>query len=364
MKYQTFKRNSVLLACSTVFALAACGGGSDAGSANNGGTNNGGNNGGGPVSTCANGATDYPNCTVLPLQTSVPAPTYLPNSVELQAFNEVNAVRQKLGLGLWAQSKELDTAAKNHVNYISMNMPNDLSAYGHNEIQGKSGFTGGGPGDRARFAGFTGNAGEVISSPNTVYGLSYSYNLLNTVGHAQLLLDQCATHFGIGYLQFSAQGSKVDPVVINMGTKNSPTGLTICQKNSDSFVFGYPYDGQANVPIAMTGEAPNPIPDLLKDQFGGDDWFNGTSAPIIIGFERTKTIEAISTTVTEVPSNTVIPMRLLWWQSSTYPNPYKDKYIAFLVGYKPFKSQTVYKVSYAATVSGVQFSKNFSFTTK
>lgn len=367
MKYQTFKLNSVLLACSTAFVMAACGGGgggSDAGSANNGGTNNGGNNGGGAVSTCANGATDYPNCTVLPLQTSVPTPTYLPNSVELQAFTEINAVRQKLGLGLWAQSKALDTAARNHVNYIVVNLPTDSSAYGHLEKQGNSGFTGAGPGDRAKFAGYPGNAGEVVASPSKVNQLSHVFTLLNTVGHAQLLFDQCTADVGIGYLPLYFQNSSVDPIVINNGSKNTALGVSVCQKNQDNFSYVYPYEGATNVPIFMNPENPNPIPDLPRDQFGGEDWFNGTSAPIIIGFERTKTIESITASVTEVPSNTVLPMRLLWWQSSTYPNPYKDKYIAFLVGYKPFKSQTKYQVLYNATVSGISHSKTFSFITK
>lgn len=368
MKNPTFKLNSVLLAFSTAFVLGACGGGggggSDSGSANNGGSNNGGNNGGGPVSTCANGATDYPNCTVLPLQTSVPTPTYLPNSVELQAFTEINAVRQKLGLGLWAQSKELDTAAKNHVNYIVVNLPTDSSAYGHLEKQGNSGFTGAGPGDRAKFAGYQGTAGENIGSTNKVYGLSAAFDLFNTVGHAQGLFDQCSTDIGIGYSSLNYQGYNLDPFVFNNGAKSNSAGITLCQKNSSNFSFVYPYDGQANIALSMTPEAPNPIPDLVKDQFGNNDWYNGTSAPIIIGFERSKSIDAISATVTEVPSNTVLPMRLLWWQSSTYPNPYKDKYIAFLVGYKPFKSQTKYQVTYNATVSGLNFSKTVTFTTK
>ena len=368
MKNQTFKLNSVLLAFSAAFVLGACGGGggggSDSGSANNGGSNNGGNNGGGPVSTCANGATDYPNCTVLPLQTSVPTPTYLPNSVELQAFTEINAVRQKLGLGLWAQSKALDTAAKNHVNYIVVNLPTDSSAYAHLEKQGNTGFTGAGPGDRAKFAGYPGFAGEVIGGPNAVYKLSPTFDLLNTIGHAQLLFDQCSTDIGIAYLPMIYQGLSLDPTVYNNGSKNNNLGVTLCQKNKDDFWFTYPFDGQVNVPLAMTPEKPNPIPDIVKDQFGGDDWYNGTSAPIIIGFERSKSIDAISATVTEVPSNTVLPMRLLWWQSTTYPNPYKDKYIAFLVGYKPFKSQTKYQVTYNATVSGMSLSRTATFTTK
>jgi hypothetical protein len=46
------------------------------------------------------------------LQTTVPTPTYAPGSPELIAFNEINAVRASLGLGLVAQNAYLDLQQK------------------------------------------------------------------------------------------------------------------------------------------------------------------------------------------------------------------------------------------------------------
>ncbi|WP_298150714.1 CAP domain-containing protein [Flavobacterium sp.] len=365
MNSSTFKFSAIFAAVTAALMVSACGGGgggsSDSGSANNGGGNNG---GGGNVSTCSNGASDYPACTQLPLQTAVPAATYPANSIELQAFTELNAVRQKLGLGLLAQNTQLDLAAKNHANYISLNYLRDASVFGHSENSNYSGFTGNSPGDRGKYAGFTSGVGEVIASTNTQSNLTPTYDLLNTVSHAQGLLDQCSTKVGISYAPLLANGTIINPVVYNYGALSNSQGFTLCQRNGDSFTYTYPFDGQLNIATSMAGEVPNPIPDLPKDQFGGNDWINGTSAPIIIGFEKSKSIDSISATVTEIPSNAILPMRLLWWNSVTYPNPYKDKYIAFLVGFKPFKSQTKYQVSYTATVGGNNVTKQFSFTTK
>lgn len=314
--------------------------------------------------TCMNNATDYPHCTQLPLQEYVPEPDYLPLSPELQAFYELNAIRRKLGLGLLAQHAQLDNAARNHLRYIIRNLPADTNAYGHAELPGKPEFTGIGPTERAQFAGYPGTAGENLGGANAAFHLSPAFNFLNTISHARLMLDQCATNIGIGYAAINDRGNQLDPLVLNFGNLFNAAGHTICQKNSERFYFHYPYDGQINVPLSMTPEDPNPVPDLPKDTAGHDDWMRGTSAVVIFGFERSATIEQIESSVTEMKNGQALPVRLFWWKSSQYPNPHRDKHIAYLVGYQPFKPKSSYKVMVNAVVSGAQIKKEFSFSTR
>ncbi|WP_042882848.1 CAP domain-containing protein [Cupriavidus necator] len=52
-------------------------------------------------------------------QASVPEPTYAVGSGHLALFRAVNALRQKLGVGLLAQDMALDTAAQAHAVYLN-----------------------------------------------------------------------------------------------------------------------------------------------------------------------------------------------------------------------------------------------------
>jgi len=314
--------------------------------------------------TCMNNAADYPHCTQLPLQIFAPEPDYLPHTPELQTFYELNSIRRRLGLGVLVQNRQLDSAAQNHLRYIVRNLPDDPSAYGHTEQYGRPQFTGSGPTERAQFAGYPGTAGENLGGANSVFHLSPAYNFLNTISHARLMLDQCATDIGIGYAVLNDRGNELNPLVLNFGNQLTSAGYSLCQKNSVQFFFHYPYDGQTGVPLSMTPEDPNPVPDLPKDKTGNDDWLNGTSAAMIFGFERSAVIEQLDANVTEINTQKTLGVRLFWWNSIRYPNPHRDRHIAYLVGYQPFKPETTYKVTVNAVVSGEHIKRDFSFTTR
>lgn len=96
-----------------------------------------------------------PEPQVADLQTSVPEPTYVANSPALAYFNLINQIRQEHGLGLLAQSTQLDEVARRHAAYL------DASASGNELVTGiedpqKSGFSGVSAQDRCDLLSYEG----------------------------------------------------------------------------------------------------------------------------------------------------------------------------------------------------------------
>lgn len=356
MKNTTISASTVFRfsALAAALALAGCGGG---GSSAPAGSNTGTSCTAPQVLT--NGVCTTPSPTVTPpdLQTTVPTPTYAPGSAELNAFNEMNAVRASLGLGLVAQNPYLDLAAKNHATYIAQNIETDRSVYGHIENAAYPGFTGETPSDRARFAGSGGNVGEILTNdgPNG-YSLTPVQGFLNTVYHRIGILDNCIREIGIGeFTKILKNTAPFTPFVMNQGGKT-------CQRNASDFVQHYPASGQTNLPVTMMAENPNPIKDLPLTADGQPDFLQ-TSYPISVASVPGTTIAVTSISVTAQGDNTPLPMTTI--TTATDPNQgYLGTNWAFFVGKAPFKAKTTYNVAFVGTVNGAKITQNWSFTTR
>lgn len=323
--------STFVLTCVAVAALSACGGGG------------GGSSTTPPVSqTCGNGASDYPTCTpaVTPanLQTSVPAPTYATSSDELTTFTELNSFRKMMGLGLLAQNAALDTAAKNHSTYIVKNQ-----IFGHVEDAAKFGFTGTNPQDRVYFAGYKGLVSEVVGGGAAPVGIR---GLINTIYHRDALAYQGIKDVGISF-----NGEWATPVVIDFGAEKE-------QNNASNFTTTYPVDGQANLPLTMMVESPNPFPELSTSN---SDYPTKTSSPISFYAVTGSKVSVTSFTVTQSGQTSPLNVRLL--TSSNDPNKYVQSNVAHIVGTTPFQPNTKYVVNFVGTVNGVGVNKTWSFTT-
>lgn len=320
------KISAVLIAAS----LTACGGGSGGSTTSSPTT---------PVTnTCSNGATNYPTCNTVALQTSVATPTYAATSDELITFNELNGFRKALGLGLLAQSLTLDNAAKNHSNYIAINQ-----IFGHVEDGAKPGFTGIYPQDRVAFAGYKLGTygGEVVgvgAAPSGIRGL------INSIYHRDLLAFQMFTDVGISF-----NSGIYTPVVIDFGA-------TLSQANASNFTTNYPFDGQTNLPLAMVGEIPNPFPELTYN-----DYSSKTSSPITFYSANGTTLSVTTFTVTQAGQTTPLSVRLL--TAATDVNKEVQPNVAHIIGNAPFLANTKYVVNFVGTVNGASISKTWSFTT-
>lgn len=333
---------SFALAGMTAIVMTACGGGGNNTGINNTGTGNTGSTGSTGVTCTApqvlvNGVCTTPAPSVTPanLQTSVPAPTYAASSNELAAFNEINAIRKLIGLGLLAQNALLDKSANNHMKYGVANPTSNP----HFEDPLKAGFTGVSPTDRAAFVGYTGNVGEVLSFGN---GLDAVKGLMNTIYHRDILLDQTTEHIGISFIP-----TDIAPVV------DIDLGIIKGQRNASDFVTTYPFDGQKNLPLQMAPETPSP--------FGltGPEYSTKTSSPVAFYSASGTTLAVSSFTVSQ--GSNIVTGRLLTNTSDT--TGLITKHAASWLGSAPFQPNTTYTASFTGTVNGVAVSKTWTFTT-
>lgn len=342
--------------------MTACGGG---GSSSPAGSNTSTGGTGTPLTCTApqvlvNGVCTTPSPTVTPpdLQTTVPTPTYAPGSPELNAFNELDAIRTALGLGRLAQNTKLDLAAKNHTSYIAQNIETDRSVYSHTEIASLPGFTGVTPSDRTLFAGYGKNAGEVLTvdAPNG-YSLTPVQVFLNTVYHRSALLDHCYREVGISETTKTMKNTLVfAPFVMEFGYQSG------CQRNASDFVMHYPASGQTDVPYTMMAETPNPIKDLPLTADGSAD-FMQTTYPISVASVPGTSIGVTSITVTAQGETTPVTMNAI--TAANDPNPaYARNNWVYFVGKTPFKAKTTYNVAFVGTVNGANITQNWSFTTR
>ncbi len=300
-----------------------------------------------PVATCTspqvltNGVCTTPSPTVSPanLQISVPIPTYAAATEELAAFSEFNAFRKMMGLGLVAQNLKLDTAAKNHANYIVVNQ-----IFAHIEDSAKPGFTGVNPQDRAQFAGYTGNDGELISTTGGLIGVRA---LMNTLYHRDGIASQPILEVG-----FALNAGWNVPLVVELGLAGKG------QNNASDFVTTYPIDTQTDLPLTMMVESPNPFSDLST---ANSDFPTKTSSPVSLYSAFGTTLSVTSFTVTQVGQSTPLPMRLITAASDV--NKAVQGNVAHVVGMAPFAANTKFNVSFSGSVNGVAISRNWSFTT-
>ncbi len=114
------------------------------------------------------------------------------SDLESKALEYLNQIRQELGMKPFNPESHLHTAAFNHAKYLILN-----SESGHYESEGKSGFTGKTPPDRAIVAGYPiNNVTENYSSPK-----DYKSNvdeLFTAIYHRLGFLDFSRDEIGIG----------------------------------------------------------------------------------------------------------------------------------------------------------------------
>ncbi|WP_188567768.1 CAP domain-containing protein [Undibacterium terreum] len=322
------KTNLTLISIASSLVLTACGGGSTG--ATSSVTP--------PVST--------PGVTPANLQTTVPNPTYATNSVQLQTFTELNAFRVAAGLGKVAQSAALDRSAQNHDNYMVLNQ-----IYSHFEDAGKPGFTGVDPQSRGGFVSYGGLVGEALSfSTGCAVSLTAIECLKSTVYHRSILLDQSIKDVGIDF----ARGL-MNAVTIDVGS------VGVGQNNSSDFVTVYPLDGQTNVPLYMSQEAPDPTPDVPANPQGGRDFALYTTYPISVNSARGTTISVTSFTVTENGNNAPQDLRILTAKND--PNRLLAQNEVYAVGKKAFAPSTDYSVHFSGSVNGKAIDLAWSFRT-
>lgn len=331
-----------------VVALSACGGG-------------GGGSTTPPVTT--------PSLTFQNIVNSIASFSY-PSSVDsLAAASAVSSIRQGAGDGLLAQSNPLDQAANSHTAYLVNNSLVASSVYltstiggelgAHYEVNTYPGYTGTTPQARATAAGYAGTVTENISF-GTASGADCVTSQEDSVYHLAALLSP---FINVG-ISFNAGNGTGSSCTIELGIPSTTLG----QLPASGIVM-YPYSGQVSVPPTFYNQAeiPNPATDLssaghpvavslytqLTPSLSGSDI-------VIHTYSMTTGINPVSPVSARVLANSGV--------TSTGPTLTTDNAIngagfVVLLPVAPLTPNTVYTVTFSATVKGTAVSKSWSFTT-
>lgn len=317
------------------------------------------------VTTCANGASDFPACTFFTanLQLTVPTPPLAVGSPELEAFNFLNEERAKSGLGKLAFHPSLQKGAQGHTDYMAVNRRLD-----HEEIAGLPGFVGIGPFQRATVMGYpSANAliGEGLGLANSLRG--GVQNLIDVPYHRSGLFRQYWTDVGMGMHCYGECTDKRIYFTINYAYQTP-------QRNASDFMFSYPRDGQSNVGVYFCGETPWPLANWIKMENACTflksppnlttffDTYVGYPILISVAEGRKLTIDQFE--IYEAGSNgNSTPLSTWILTSENDPNKKIGAYEAYLIPRVGLKLDTLYAVRFSGKSNDMPVSKNWTFRT-
>jgi uncharacterized protein YkwD len=282
--------------------------------------------------------------------------TYAAGSYSETAFNQLNSFRTVQGLGPLNQNANIDIAAKNHQDYVRVNVGGTDP---HGETAGKPGFTGVTPKDRMITAGYP----AVVASEVIAFSVQYPdpnasaiTNLINGLYHRAGMMTQGLTSVGM------AAEDTDNPLYVDMG-------YTKAQINAGDYVGVYPVNGQTGVWLIHSVESPNPFYQEMEMSLA--NMCAKTSSPVSIASEASTTLNVTSFTITEAGQSTPLDVRLITKATSTQDNTYLTSNVAFVIAKTPFKANTTYNVRFVGkatgtatgSTSGLAIDKSWTFTT-
>jgi hypothetical protein len=361
-----FKLSMAAIAASLL--VAACGGGGGGDNASSGAA---------PASG-ASAPTGSQTSGVAP-RTSVATPTYAAGSFQLAAFNQINAYRNAMGVGMLSQDPALDTAAQAHSLYLFSNFSTGaISSVSHEEVSGNANFYATTPLARAQKAGapVTEWVGENAAAGIPVGAAADDASdcigqALASVYHLIALTSNQET-VGLGY----TPGTTSFPLytcISNFGTVtgvDAPPGANTNsipsvggQQISTSTVAHSPYTGETGVALAMRAESPNPAADLTAP-----------GRPILVRVNARQGVDTLTVsqyTLTDstgsvVPSRVLVPSAAVAGSTTATvadPNNELASGTAILLPLTPLKANQSYSVAFSGARNGVAVSASWNFTT-
>lgn len=236
------------------------------------------------------------------------------------AVRALNDVRRATGVREVVASPALTASAQAHSRYMALN------GYwlSHSETPGRPGFTGVGPSDRARAAGYPGGAGEVITAGHSA-ALAVE-DFLASVYHRVILLSPDILDIGFG------------------GTGHAVIDIGYDWQKTDA-AARYPVPGAADVPpLWVDNEMPDPMGDL-RGPFG---------YPITLELSAYYGAPKITLQSARVEG----PSGPIGIKADTYG----DRSM-YAVPTSPLQSSATYRVTFTYVADGAEKSDSWSFTT-
>ncbi len=282
-------------------------------------------------------ATSFAHSQDLPLYKPSGLPPYkgLYSTQEYKetTLNRVNYHRSLANLPLVTLSEKLSEVAQAHANYLDIN-----NEVGHSETEGKPGFVGQWPKDRATALGYDWAAiGEVIS-----FGLGPEQgvdSLIMAIYHRFILLSPSYTEAGVGDSDHPTYG-KVQ--VINLGRpkgSSAPKGI----------IAVYPAENQEEVPTSFDSdtEYPDPAPDLKIVGYPVSIHFSDEYQVVVSKFELKKENQGLETIFISQSNNkafSIVP------KSKLEPNNTYECYFEGTLNGQPYNKTWFFKTVESDTI--------------
>jgi uncharacterized protein YkwD len=273
-----------------------------------------------------------------PVQPGAPTAT---GDTATDGFAWFNYRRAQAGLSVLTRNSTIDQAALGHSNYLRTN-----ETVSHDQISGKSGYTGKTLADRFAAVGYTIRNpyayGEVISAAADRTGFYHAEELIAAIYHRFVIFEPLFREMGTGasatsngYTYFTADFAASGGYGPGVGRGN---------------VVVYPVNGQTAVPVNFLSdsESPDPVPDR-----------NEVGYPISVHADNSSTIVVNSFTV-RARGGMDLQVRLLT-KATDAETP---KAAASIIPLAKLAAGTVYDVSFSGTVDGTAIARNWSFTTR
>ena len=319
MTNSMLRARQIALACTTAWALVACGGG-------------GGSSAGAPNVTPSTGFSGQ--------DASAPTAT---NNIATDGLNWINYRRSQIGMPALARNGVIDTAAQGHSDYQRVN-----NVVSHDQTAGKTGYTGARLQDRLTNAGYVfgqPNAiGEVISATTNGSGFYMAEELITAIYHRFVIFEPVFKEIGAGAATTSANYSYFTAdFVANNGYGTGIAAGTIVT---------WPFNGQTQVPNNFNSdyEEPDPVPDRSVV---------GYPVSVHTNLDRTLTVQSFTMRAHGTSSDLETRLLALGKDSNT-----TTKSAAAIVPLAQLASATTYDVSFSGAIDGAPVSRTWSFTTK
>ncbi len=255
-------------------------------------------------------------------------------------FNWINYRRQQAGLAVPQRDARIDSAATAHAVYQQLN-----NVVTHDEVAGKTGFSGTTATERLRAAGYPlGTAladGEVIAAISESDGFAAAEGLLAAIYHRYLMLEPRFDQAGAGSAHRAGGYYWLD---VNFVATRGARGL------GDARVAVWPAPGQSNVRTAFLSdeETPDPVPGR-----------NLVGYPLSVHADLGKTLRVSSFSVRENGGDP-LDVRLLDGTTDTDTPPSA----ASIIPLSPLRSAIRHDVEFNGTLDGTPLRLNWSFTTR
>lgn len=280
---------------------------------------------------------------------------------EQDALAYLNELRVGAGLIPFQSNSQLNTAAKNHANYLT-----DHLTFGHREKVEHDDFTGEFASSRVTYVGYaTPQVIENVSTHNLNHKESLN-GLFAAIYHRLAFLDFRADAIGIGISQnpnrktqtafvYDMSSNALESLykkTKNITSQNLNEALDSNKRRNKSVVI-YPFDNQTEVPPAFFDELPDPLPEHRVSGF-----------PISIFFNSFYHKEAKLLKFELYDEHDVQVKNTLIFDHQTDPNRRLEKLDFVLFPLERLKWDSQYHVKFSAMIDKKHVNKEWHFRTQ